>query len=149
MRKLVFSLAGVIAVLALTASLAVGASHGPRGHVSAVKCGGLYQPPCIKPVVIARSAVACQNTGTTLRFPVAVRANAGLKSATAKFRGKTIKTVKFKGSPTNGSFTVVVHTQGLRPSIFTLTIKATDTRNVSASRNVHFTICKPKPVFTG
>lgn len=149
MRKVFFMLLAAFAVLAVTANLAAGASKRPSAHASVVRCGGLYQPPCIAPTVIARSAVACRNTGTTLTFPVSVHAIAGLANASAKYKGKTIKKVTFKGSPQNGHFTVVISTRGNKPGLFKLTVRATDTRGKSASRTVHFTICRPKPVFTG
>lgn len=149
MRKVLLMSIATFAVMAVTASLA-SASHGSaRAQVSVVRCGALYQPPCIAPTVIARSAVACRNTGTILRFPVSVHAVAGLARASATYKGKAIKKVTFKGSPTNGHFTVVVSTKGNKPGLFTLTVRATDTRGKSASRTVHFTICRPKPVFTG
>lgn len=150
MRKVLFTFLAAVAVLAATASFAAGASHRPSAHVSVIRCGQtIYQPPCVGPAVVARSAVACRNTGTILRFPVSAHAIAGLASASAKYKGKTIKKVKFTGSPQNGHFTVVISTKGNKPGLFTLTVRATDTRGVSASRTVHFTICRPKPVFTG
>ena len=150
MRRLLISLVGVFAVFAMTASLASSASRPQNAaHASAIHCGGLYQPPCTAPVVISRSVVACQQTGTTLTFPVTLRANAGLRGATVRFRGKKVKSKKFPGNPTSAKFKVTVHTKGLKAGLFTLSTKVTDTRGKSATKSVHFTICKPKPVFTG
>jgi hypothetical protein len=147
MRRVLVTLLAAFAVLALTANLAAGANK-PAAHPAA-KCGGLYQPPCIGPTVIARSAVACRNTGAVLRFPVSVHAIAGLAKATAKYKGKVIKSITFHGNPQSGHFTVVISTRGNKPGLFTLTLHVTDVRGKSASRTVHFTICRPKPVFTG
>jgi hypothetical protein len=150
MRKLFISLVTASAVFAMTASLASSAVKVRHAaHASAVRCGGLYQPPCKKPVVISRSIVACQQTGTTLTFPVTVRANAGLRSATVRFHGKKIASKKFPGNPTKSSFNVRLSTKGFKAQLFTLTAKVIDARGKSASKSVHFTICKPKPVFTG
>ncbi len=149
MRKLVFSLVGVVAVLAMTASLATGATKRPAAHLGAVKCGGLYQPPCVKPTIIVRSAVACQQTGTVLRFPIRLHSVAGLSRATVKVGGRTVKTVKFTGSPTNRTITVRVSTRGQRPGLFTITVRVTDTRGKTATGRAHYTICRPAPVFTG
>jgi hypothetical protein len=150
MRKIVFSLVGAVAVLALTASLAVGASKGdPRAHASAPLCGTLYTPPCTAPTVVVKSIVACKNTGTELHFPITVSGNAGLKSVTVKLGNKTIKTVKYTSRPKHKSLTVSVNTHGFKPGVYTLTVKVTDVRGKTHTRVVHFTICTPKPVFTG
>jgi hypothetical protein len=148
MRKLILSLIAVSALFAMTASLAssrtiVSAARAPR------RCGGLYQPPCKKPTVITRSIVSCQQTGTILDFPISVHANAGLSRATVRRGGKTIKTKKFPGNPTDASFSATVNTHGFGPGLFTLGVTVTDTRGATASKTVHFTICRPKPVFTG
>src|SRR5579871_3782350 len=149
MRKLVYSLVGAVAVLSLTASLATGATKHPVAHLGTVRCGGLYQPPCVAPTVIVRSAVACEKTGTTLRFPIRLHSVAGLARATVKLGGRTLRTVTFHGSPTTRTITVTVSTRGDKPGLFTISVRATDTRGKSSTGRAHFTICKPAPVFTG
>lgn len=146
MRKLLISLIAVSALFAMTASLASSATKKPR-----VRCANnsIYFPPCKKPTVISRSIVSCQNKGTTLTFPISVHANAGLRRAVVRLGGRTIKTKTFPGNPTDASFSVRVSTHGFGPGLFTLSTTVTDVRGVNASKAVHFTICKPKPVFTG
>jgi hypothetical protein len=146
MRKVLFTLVGAVAVVAMTASLASGAAK-PVAH--AAQCGGLYQPPCVAPVVVVRSAVACQQTGTTIKFPIKLHSNAGLSGVTVKVGKKTIKKVKYPKHPENATLNVKVNTRGYKPGLFTITVKATDTRGKSTTRRAHFTICKPAPVFTG
>jgi hypothetical protein len=63
--------------------------------------------------------------------------------------GRTIKSVKFHGSPTARTITVAVSTRGDKPGLFTITVKATDTRGKTPTGRAHFTICRPAPVFTG
>jgi hypothetical protein len=149
MRKLVYSVAGVVAVLALTASLATGATAHPVAHSGAVRCGGLYQPPCVAPTVIVHSAVACKATGATLHFPIRLHSIAGLSSATVKLGNRTIKVVKFHGSPTTRTITVSINTRGDKPGLRTITVRVVDTRGKSGTGRAHFTICRPAPVFTG
>jgi hypothetical protein len=147
MRKVLFSMVGAVAVIAMTASLASGAPKAPVGH--AAQCGGLYQPPCVAPTVIVRSAVACQQTGTTIKFPIHLHSNAGLSRATVKVGKKTIKKVTFPKHPDDTTLNVKVNTRGDKPGLYTMTVKATDTRGKSSTGRAHFTICKPAPVFTG
>ena len=148
MRKLILSLLAVSAVLAMTASLASSRTN-VRAARAVVRCGGLYKPPCKQPTVITRSIVSCQASGTILSFPITVHANAGLSKATVRRAGKTIKTKTFPGAPTNASFSVTVNTHGFGPGLFTLGVTVRDTRGKTASKTAHFTICRPKPVFTG
>lgn len=150
MRKLVFSLVGVVGVLAAAASFAAGAgAKQPAAHTSAVLCAGLYQPPCVAPTVVVRSAVACSQTGRTLRFPIRLHSLAGLRSATVQVGTRTVKTYKFAGGPNDKTITVVVNTHGDKPGLYTITVKATDSRGKTSTARAHFTICKPAPVFTG
>ena len=149
MRKFVLALMGAIALIALTANLASGAKGGARAHSSAALCNTLYTPPCTPPKATVASKVACSNTGTILTFPVTASANAGLKKVTVTFRGKVIKTVKFAHQTTKKRFTAVISTRGFKPGLYTLTVKATDARGKTVTKTAHFTICHPKPVFTG
>jgi hypothetical protein len=149
MRKFIVVSLGVVAALAATASLATGATKAPAAHSSVVRCGGLYQQPCVSPVVTVRSAVACSQTGKVLTFPIRLRSVAGLARATVKVGGRTVRKVKFKGSPVRKTVNVRVNTRGDKPGLHTITVKATDTRGKSASGRAHFTICRPAPVFTG
>jgi hypothetical protein len=148
MRKFLLSLMAASAIIALTAGLASGAKRS-HAHSSAALCNTLYTPPCTPPKATVTSIVACRNTGTILTFPVTASANAGLRRITVTFQGRTIKTVKVSGATTHKAFTVVISTRGFRPGLYTLTVKATDARGKTVTKRAHFTICTPKPVFTG
>jgi hypothetical protein len=148
MRKFVLALMGAIALVAMTANLASGAKRA-HARSSAALCGTLYTPACTPPKATVASKVACVNTGKILTFPVTASANAGLRKITVTFRGKVVKTVKVGGSATKKRFTVVISTRGFRPGLFTLTVTATDARGKTVTKRAHFTICHPKPVFTG
>jgi hypothetical protein len=147
MRKFILSLVVAIAAIAMTASLASGANRG-RAH-SAALCGTLYKPACTAPTAAVASIVACRTTGTTLTFPVTASSNAGLRRITVTFRGTVIKSVGVTGATTKKHFTVALSTRGFAPGLYSLTVKATDARGKSVTRTAHFTICTPKPVFTG
>lgn len=138
------------ALVAFSASLAAGK---PRIHAHASQglCGTLYTPPCTPPKAVVISKVACQAAGTTVNFPIVVTANAGLDKVTVKFRGKIVKTVKFKGKPTKKKLTVSIATAGLAAGVYSVTVKVTDARGQTHTSVAHFSICKPasKPVFTG
>jgi hypothetical protein len=148
MRKFILSLMAASAVIALTASLASGAKRS-HAHSSAALCNTLYTPPCTAPKAAVASIVACRNTGAILTFPVTASANAGLRRVTVSFLGRTIKTVTFKRQTTHKAFTVVISTRGFKPGLYTLTVNATDARGKTVTKRAHFTICTPKPVFTG
>jgi hypothetical protein len=109
----------------------------------------LYLPPCTPPKATIASIVACQNTGAILSFPVTASANAGLRKITVTFRGKVIKTVTFSGATTKKRVAVVINTRGFKPGLYTLTVKVTDRKGKTVTKTAHFTICHPKPVFTG
>jgi hypothetical protein len=149
MRRFIFPLLGVVAILALGAIPAASASKGhARPHI--VRCGTLYTPACKKPTIVVHSKVVCEHTGTTIHFPISLHGNAGLRKVVIKVGGRTITTKKFKGGPVNRSLVVAVNTRGSKPGLFTLTVAITDVRGKTVTRTAHFTICKPKPpVFTG
>lgn len=150
MRKLTIMLLGALAVAAFATAAASGAgrSHA-RAAAPPALCGTLYKPACVAPQSVISSIAACRNTGRTISMPVKLHAIAGLKSAKVLFRGKTIKSLKFKGAPQNKFFRVKINTRGLKAGIYTVTVKVTDVRGVTRSKVAHFSICKPKPVFTG
>jgi hypothetical protein len=148
MRKFILVLMSAVALVAMTASLASGAKR-TRAHSSAALCNTLYTPPCTPPKATVASKVACSQTGAILSFPVTASANAGLKKITVKFRGKVIKTVKVASGTTKKKFSVVINTHGFKPGLYTLVVKATDARGKTVTKTAHFTICHPKPVFTG
>src|SRR5436305_13380852 len=118
MRKFMFVLLGAVAALAMTASLATGATKAPAAHQGQVLCGGLYQPPCVSPTVIVRSAVACRQTGKKLSFPIRLHSVAGLSRATVKLGRKTIKTIRFKGSPRTKTVVAKLNTHGDTPGLY-------------------------------
>lgn len=141
MRKLLISMIVVSALFAVTAGLA--SSAPPQGPCAVNK---IYCPP---PSVHVASIVACQQTGRTLKFPIRVTAEAGVKKVRVRFGGRTVKTKSFPREPNTARLTAQLSTRGFRPGLFRLTATVTDAHGQTASRSVHFTICKPKPVFTG
>jgi hypothetical protein len=146
MRKLIISLLCVAAVVALATSVAAGHT---KGHAAAPLCGTLYTPPCAPPSGTIVSIASCKNTGTMITMPASVHAIAGLKTATVTLNGKTIKVVKFSGRPKNGSFHVTISTRGFKPGVYSVKVTVTDVRGTNTVRIAHFSICTPKPVFTG
>jgi len=141
MRKLLISLIAVSALCGVAASVA--SSAPPQGPCAV---NAIYCPP---PALHATSIVACQATGKTLRFPITANSAAGLQSGLVRFRGRIIKKKSFPSHPNTAHFTATLSTRGFKPGLFRLTASITDTLGKTASRSVHFTICKPKPVFTG
>jgi len=148
MRKFILALAGAVALVALTANLAVGASRRAKDPAP-TRCGTLYTPPCKGPAAVVRSKIACQNSGTVLRFPVSASGSAGLREVTVHFGGKTIKVVHYTGAPLKKTLTVVINSKGFKPGLYSLTVKVTDVLGKTVTKVAHFTICTPKPVFTG
>jgi hypothetical protein len=149
MRRFV-SLAGAIAVIAASAGLATTTSVARvHGHAAAALCGTLYTPPCRPPSGTVISIPSCRNTGAILNFPITASANAGLRSVMVRMGSTTVKNFTFTGRPTHKSVAVSVNTHGFKPGLYTLTVKVTDVRGKNTTRLAHFTICKPKPVFTG
>ena len=149
MRKVIFALMGAVVVIGAMASLASGASRPPHGHAALVKCGTLYTPTCKAPSAVVASIAACKAAGATVNFPIALSANAGIRNVAVKFRGKTIKSVSYSGQPTKKHLTAGVHTAGLKPGIYSVSVKITDVRGKSKTSLAHFSVCEPKPVFTG
>lgn len=149
MRRFV-SLAGAIAVIAASAGVATSVSIARvHAHAAAPLCGTLYTPPCRPPSGTVVSIPSCKNTGAILNFPITASANAGLKKVVVKMGSTTVKTFAFSGRPTHKSVSVSINTHGFKPGLYTLTVQVMDAKNKTATRLAHFTICKPKPVFTG
>jgi hypothetical protein len=107
------------------------------------------------PVLSAHAlSAACRASAARVRIPATtVTSVAGLKSVTVKLDGHTIKTVKISAkAAATKTFTlknVSVSTKGLKPGLHTVTVTAVDTAGRTARRVFRFTICKPKPKFTG
>ena len=148
MRKIILMLVVAGAIVSATASLAAGKAR-THAHASQALCGTLYTPPCTPPKAVVTSIVACRAAGTKVNFPITVSANAGLKKVTVTFRGKSVKTVTFKGKPTKKKLTVSVGTSGLTAGVYSVSVKVTDEKGKSHTSVGHFSICHPKPVFTG
>lgn len=150
MRKLIVTLLSAFVLAGLSAGMAL-AAHRPRGHAAAppALCGTLYRPACRPPGSVISSIASCRNTGTVLSIPIRVRSNAGLKRVKVMVRGRTLKIFKFRGRPTNKRLRVKISTRGLHAGIYQVKVIVTDVRGVTRSKVAHFSICKPKPVFTG
>jgi hypothetical protein len=149
MRKVIVGLAGICAVLAASVGIASASGGGAHSAQAGVTCDTLYTPPCGPPSAVVVSKASCQKTGKTLHFPIRLHAPAGLRKVLVTFRGKKIKTVTYQGKPETKTLSVTISTRGFKPALFTLTVKVTDVKGRTATRHAHFTICKPKPVFTG
>lgn len=148
MRKLFVALLSVSVVAGIATGIASGAGH--RAHAAAPKCGTLYTPPCAPPGAVFSSLAACKAAGTLISVPVKLHAVAGIKSASMYVNGHKVKTYTYKNHPRNVSIgDVPISTRGLKPGLYTMTVKVTDVRGVTRSHTGHFAICKPKPVFTG
>ena len=137
-----------------SAALAV-AILAPAGQAQLPTCppGTTNTQYCaVGPPVLSAHALsaACRASAARVHIPTTtITSVAGLKSVTVKLDGHTIKTVK---TSAKNSFTlknVSVNTKGLKPGLHTVTVTAVDTAGRSARRVFHFTICKPKPKFTG
>lgn len=150
MRKLTITLLSALVVAALAAAGASGAGR-PAAHAAAppANCGTLYKPPCAPPRSVISSIAACRNTGRILSLPVTLHSVAGLRSAKVTLGRRTIRSLRFTGAPQNRSFRITINTRGFKPGIYTITVRVTDVRGVTRSKVAHFSICKPKPVFTG
>ena len=148
MRRIIIALVGTVVVVGATASLASGASR-PKAHAAKQLCGTLYTSPCTAPKAVVASIAACKAAGATVNFPISLSANAGIRKVTVTFRGKTIKSVSYSGQPTKKKLTAGVHTAGLSPGIYSVSVKITDANRKSKTSVAHFSICKSAPVFTG
>jgi hypothetical protein len=145
MRRVIYTLAGAVGVIAATASIAAGASPA--------KCGTLYTSPCrlptLTPFIVS---VACHAPASVIHLPsFTAAANAGIRRITITVHSKTVTILSVNG---NGATKkkisgVTINTAGLSAGSHTITIKVVDVRGKSTTTTYHFAICKPKPIFTG
>jgi hypothetical protein len=61
----------------------------------------------------------------------------------------TILSVNGNGATKKKISGVTISTVGLSVGVHTITIKVVDVRGKSRTTTYHFSICKPKPIFTG
>lgn len=105
----------------------------------------------IGPPVINAQALssACRASKARVHVPTAtITSVAGLKKITVTLDGRTIKTVKTAAT----TFTlknVYISSKGLKSGLHTVVIRAVDKDGRISRRVIHFSICKPKPKFTG
>jgi hypothetical protein len=102
------------------------------------------------PVISAHAlAAACRSAGAVVHLPATtVTSVAGLKNVTVTLDGKRIKRVSTKSK----NFTlkgVTIKTRGLKAGLHTVVLTAVDSGGRTSRRVFHFSICKPKPKFTG
>jgi Tfp pilus assembly protein PilX len=131
----------------------------PVGHAQLPTCppGTTNVQYCqVGPPVLSAQALsaACRASAARVHIPATtITSVGGLKRVTVKLDGRTIKTVKIsaKTSALN-SFTLKnlsISTKGLKAGLHTVTVTAVDAAGRTARRVFRFTICKPKPKFTG
>jgi hypothetical protein len=150
MRKLIYTLVGAIAAIALTSSLAFGANAN-------VHCGTRYTPRCQPPAIHGNTiSVKCRAPGSSFKLPnLTFTSVAGLSkitiTLTLRSTLRTIYSAKNLGGIRKKVVKgVTVNTAGLASGIHTITIKVVDTRGKSATRTMHFPVCPPpKPKTTG
>jgi hypothetical protein len=94
-------------------------------------------------------AAACRASGARVHIPTAtITSVAGLRTITVTLDGKRIKRVTTSAK----SFTlknIFVSTKGLKAGLHTVIVTAVDSGGRTARRVFHFSICRPKPKFTG
>jgi hypothetical protein len=147
-RRLIYMVLGVTAILVITASVASGA----KPHAVTVRCkpNNITGPPCLAPNLSTSINAKCKKSGTRFALPITASGNAGLRRITVKVGGKTVKVFTFKGKgPLNKKVSVTLSTAGLKHGVYTVKVTVVDTRGKRKSVTKHFAICKPAPVFTG
>ena len=127
----------------------------PVGHAQLPTCapGTTNTQYCqIGPPVLSTRALsaACRASAATVHIPTTtISSVGGLTRVTVKLDGRTIKTVKVSSKKSFTLSGISIKTKGLKPGLHTVTITAVDSGGRTARRVLHFTICKPKPKFTG
>lgn len=144
----------MLASCALAASVFVSVGHAQLPPCQPGKTNPQYCQPG-PPVLSAHAlSAACRASAAKVHIPATtITSVAGLKSVTVKLDGHKIKAVKISArTAAKNSFTlknVTINTAGLKAGLHTVTVTAVDTAGRTARRVFHFTICKPKPKFTG
>lgn len=103
------------------------------------------------PVIVApASGAACRSAGSLFRVPkTAISSVAGLVKIVVRLDGRVIKTVHKSSVKSYTLSGVTIPTRGLKAGLHTVTITATDSGGRTSRRTLHFSICHPKPKFTG
>jgi hypothetical protein len=140
MRRLILTLAGVVAVVSVSATLASGA----------VPCRTIY----CQNTIGTNLNVSCRakNSHFTLS-PITVTSGNQIKLITITLSG-TPRTIKVVNLPKKVYIKtlrgVVVSTAGLASGVHTITITVVPRKGRSFSRTLHFAVCTPpKPRTTG
>jgi hypothetical protein len=127
----------------------------PAGHAQLPTCppGTTNTQYCqVGPPVLSAHALsaACRASAARVQIPTTtITSVGGLKTVTVKLDGRTIKTVKVSSKNSYTLKNLSVSTKGLKAGLHTVTVTAVDAAGRSARRVLHFSICKPKPKFTG
>ncbi len=145
MRKVLLTLViACVAVLAV-AGLASGAT---KKH-----CGTLYTPKCRKPTITVRHIPPqCKKPSSTFTLPtVKIHSIAGIRKIQITVGSTVVYTKSFKGiGPQNWTIKgLKVSAKGLAKGGHSVKIFVKDINGKTASDTLHFTVCAPKPVFTG
>jgi len=138
MRKLILLLAGVVAVISVSATLASGA----------VPCRTIY----CQNTIGTNLNVSCRakNSHFTLS-PITVTSGNQIKRITITLRSTTVKVVNLPTKVYVKTLRgVVVSTAGLAAGVHTITITVVPRKGRAFSRTLHFAVCTPpKPRTTG
>lgn len=102
------------------------------------------------PVISAKAlAAACRSAGLRVHVPATtITSVAGLKTVTVTLDGKRVKRVT-TGSKNFTLMGITIKTRGLKAGLHTVVLTAVDSGGRTSRRVFHFSICKPKPKFTG
>ena len=140
----------VLLTLLLGGALAIGVVAA--SSAATVRCIHKLYCPGVHPVIVHKTPKGCRALGKSFTLPdVKVSDRSGIKVITIKLGSKVIYTKTFSG---RGPLTYTVHglkvsTAGLHAGGHGITIYAKDFFGVSRTSSERFTVCAPKPVFTG
>jgi hypothetical protein len=135
MRRLILTLAGVVAVISVSATIASGA----------LPCRTIYCPNRIT----SGLNVSCRAKNSSFTLPaITVTSGNQIKRIQITLRS-TPRTIKIVNLPKKVYVKVlrgvVVSTAGLAAGIHTITITTTPRKGRSFSKTLHFAVCAPPP----
>lgn len=144
MRKglLISTVAGALAIA--VASIAVAATGA--------RCGTRYTKACTPPKFTVVLSPGCRKAGSSVSLPSTTFTSiAGIRSIAVSFAGRSLKTLSFTGrGPQQYTLKgVSIATTGFKPGIYPVTVTIKDVKGKVSTRTVRFSVCRPKPIFTG
>ena len=143
---------GAIVFASLALAIAIAAPAG-QAQLPICQPGTTNTQYCqIGPPVLSAHALsaACRASGARVTVPsTAITSVAGIKTIKVTLDGRKVKSVSLKSVKSFTLKNVVVKTRGLRAGLHTIVVTVTDSGGRTSKRIFHFTICRPKPKFTG